>query len=302
MSSRELVVLGTASQVPTRHRNHNGYFLRWDDVGVMIDPGEGTQRQMTLNGVRTSRIHHICITHFHGDHCLGLAGLIQRISLDGVQHEVFVHYPASGEAYFQRLSHASIFVNRARLVPRPFDAAGPLFMGDGYTLSTQKLQHTVPCGGFRIQEEARRSVDAKAAARLGVRGRLVGELVREGQVTVGDRVVTLDEVSIARRGQSAAIVMDTRPCPGALELSRGADLLICESTYLQTESAEAWERGHMTAAQAATLARDAGARRLVLTHFSQRYPQVQVFLDEAGPIFSDVVAAEDGTVVQVPKR
>ena len=302
MSSRELVVLGTASQVPTRHRNHNGYFLRWDEVGIMVDPGEGTQRQMTFHGVRTSRIHHICITHFHGDHCLGLAGLIQRISLDAVPHEVFVHYPASGEAYFQRLRHASIFVDRSRLVPRPFDASGPLFKGKGYTLSTQQMEHTVPCWGFRIQEDDRRSVDSAAAARLGVKGRLIGQLVRDGQVTIGDRVVQLDEVSRPRRGQAAAIVMDTRPCSGALELSRNADLLICESTYLQSESAEAWERGHMTAAQAATLAREAGAQKLVLTHFSQRYPKVQVFLDEARPIFSEVVAAEDGSVVQVPKR
>ena len=302
MSNRELVVLGTASQVPTRHRNHNGYFLRWDDIGIMVDPGEGTQRQMVMHGVRTSRIHHICITHFHGDHCLGLAGLIQRISLDGVQHEVHVHYPASGEVYFQRLRRASIFVDRSRLVPRPFDRPGTLFTGDGYTLSTEMLAHTVPSWGFRLQEDDRRSVDGKAAAALGVTGPRVGQLVREGHITVGDRLIRLEEVSFARRGQSAAIVMDTRPCEGALELSRGVDLLVCESTYLQTEAAESWERGHMTAAQAATLARDAGARKLVLTHFSQRYPNAQVFLDEARPIFDNAVAAEDGAVIAVPKR
>jgi len=302
MSSRELVVLGTASQVPTRHRNHNGYFLRWDEIGVMVDPGEGTQRQMTLAGVRTSRIHHICITHFHGDHCLGLAGLIQRISLDGVPHEVFVHYPASGEAYFQRLRRASIFVDRSRLVPMPFNAPGVLFTGDGYTLSTKELDHTVPSWGFRIQEDDRRSVDSKAAAKLGVKGPMVGQLVRDGQVTVGDKLVRLEQVSFPRRGQAAAIVMDTRPCSGALELSRGVDLLICESTYLESEATESWERGHMTAAQAATLARDSGARKLVLTHFSQRHPDVAVFLEEAKPIFREVVAAEDGAVVRVPKR
>ena len=136
MSSRALVALGTASQVPTRHRNHNGYFIRWDEVGILVDPGEGTQRQMILAGVRASRIHHICITHFHGDHCLGLAGVIQRISLDGVAHEVHVHYPASGEAYFQRLRRAGIFQDRSRLVPCPFDAPGILLEGKWYSLST----------------------------------------------------------------------------------------------------------------------------------------------------------------------
>ncbi|HWM97084.1 MAG TPA: MBL fold metallo-hydrolase, partial [Streptosporangiaceae bacterium] len=79
MSNRELVVLGTASQVPIRRRNHNGYFLRWDAEGLLFDPGEGTQRQMQFAGVAASQISRICITHFHGDHCLGLPGVLQRM-------------------------------------------------------------------------------------------------------------------------------------------------------------------------------------------------------------------------------
>jgi ribonuclease Z len=302
MSSRALVVLGTASQVPTRHRNHNGYFIRWDDVGILVDPGEGTQRQMILAGVRASRIHHICITHFHGDHCLGLAGIIQRISLDGVPHEVYVHYPASGEAYFRRLRRASIFQDRSRLVPMPFSEPGELFRGDGYTLHTDLLDHTVPAWGFRVQEDDARSLDRAKLAATGLRGPLVGRLVKEGKVEVDGRTVRLEEVSVPRPGQSLAIVMDTRPCDGAVRLSRGVDLLVCESTYLKTELEEAWERGHMTAAQAAQLAVDASVRALVLTHFSQRHPDHTAFLDEARPIFDPCVAAEDGMVIPVPKR
>lgn len=303
MSSRALVTLGTASQVPTRHRNHNGYFIRWDDVGVLIDPGEGTQRQMILAGVRASRIHHICITHFHGDHCLGLAGVIQRISLDGVPHPVHVHYPASGEVYFQRLRRASIFQDKSHIVPCPFDAPGELFSTDAYSLSTDVLDHTVPTFGFRVQEHDRRSLDAEALAQLGLKGPRVGQLLRDGVVELVDgRRVELDAVSVARDGQSVAVVMDTRPCDGALRLAREVDMLVCESTYLSSEEREAWDRGHMTAGQAAHLARDAGARTLVLTHFSQRHPDHNAFLDEARPIFGDCVAAEDGMVLPLPKR
>src|SRR5438128_688183 len=96
MSARELVVLGTASQVPTRYRNHNGYLLRWDDEGFLFDPGEGTQRQMIFAEVAATAVTRVCITHFHGDHCLGLAGVSQRISLDGAPHLVHAYYPASG--------------------------------------------------------------------------------------------------------------------------------------------------------------------------------------------------------------
>jgi ribonuclease BN (tRNA processing enzyme) len=92
---RELVVLGSASQAPTRYRNHNGYLLRWDGDDILFDPGEGTQRQLVLADARVGSIERICITHFHGDHCLGLPGVVQRMSLDGVPHPVELCYPAA---------------------------------------------------------------------------------------------------------------------------------------------------------------------------------------------------------------
>ena len=101
MSPRELVVLGTASQVPTKQRNHNGYLLRWGEEGLLFDPGEGTQRQMAYAGVSVTDITRIAVTHFHGDHCLGLPGVIQRINLDRVSHPVDVYYPPIAE----RVSH-----------------------------------------------------------------------------------------------------------------------------------------------------------------------------------------------------
>src|SRR3954452_7904984 len=103
MSTREFVVLGTASQAPTRSRAHNGYLLRWDGEGILFDPGEGTQRQFTHAGVSATAVTRICITHFHGAHGLGLPGMIMRLALDGGRLPVPVHYPASGEEYFQRL-------------------------------------------------------------------------------------------------------------------------------------------------------------------------------------------------------
>src|ERR1700680_2459252 len=117
MSTREAIFLGTASQVPTKRRNHNALMLLWDDLGILFDPGEGTQRQMIYAGLTATQITHICITHFHGDHCLGLAGIIQRLSLDRVLHSVEVIYPASGQAYFERLRHASIYSEAVTLVP-----------------------------------------------------------------------------------------------------------------------------------------------------------------------------------------
>ncbi|MCB9567477.1 MAG: ribonuclease Z [Myxococcales bacterium] len=302
MSARELVVLGTASQVPTRYRNHNGYFLRWDAEGILFDPGEGTQRQMIVPGVTASMITRICITHFHGDHCLGFASMVQRISLDRVPQTVHVYYPGSGQVYYDRLRRASIFHDVSHIEAHPINAPGELFESGELSLRTLPLDHGVDAWGYRLQERGSRTMLPEKLAAAGLRGPAVGELLRDGQVRVGDRIVKVEEVSVERPGQSMAFIMDTRLCDNAFELARGVDLLVCESTYLDEDADKAHANGHMTAREAAILARDAGARRLVLTHFSQRYQSTKPFVAEAREIHADAVAARDGDTIPVPKR
>ncbi len=288
--------------MPTRHRNHNGYLLRWDGVGLLFDPGEGTQRQMIHAGVSASQLHHICVTHFHGDHCLGLAGLVQRLSLDGVTQTVRVHYPASGQVYYDRLRHASIFQDKARVLACPIRAPGPLPTDGAFTLTALPLAHTVPAWGYRVDEPAGRRLLPERLDAAGVVGAARARLLRDGAVEVGGRVVTVDEVSAPRPGQAVAVVMDTAVCPNAVELARGVDLLLIESTYLDDDEAEAAERGHLTARQAARIGREAGARRVVLTHFSQKHPDLAPFLAQAGEEHPDVLAVSDGDVVPLPPR
>ncbi len=302
MSARELIALGTASQVPTRYRNHNGYLLRWDDEGFLFDPGEGTQRQMIYAGVTTAAITRICITHFHGDHCLGLAGISQRISLDRVPHTVHVYYPGSGQVYYDRLRQASIFHDVAVVEPHPISAPGEIHGDSKLTLSTLPLEHGVEAWGYRLQERDSRTMLPERLAAAGVRGPMVRKLMQDGQSEVDGRTVLLDEVSLHRRGQSVAFVMDTRVCDNAVELARDVDLLICESTYLDCDADKAHDHGHLTAAEAAKIAARAGARKLVLTHFSQRYTSVEPFVTEARQYFENVVAANDGDTIGVPAR
>jgi ribonuclease Z len=303
MSTREIVFLGTSSQVPTKTRNHNAMFLFWDDIGVLFDPGEGTQRQMTLAGISATRITHIAITHFHGDHCLGLAGVIQRLSLDGTPHAVEVFFPASGQVYFDRLRNATIFHDAAKIVPRPFriqrDEIVELFNNNSLSLHAAALEHSVDCYGYRLQEADGRTMMPDLLARHGISGPMVGTLRKEGAVTINGATIKLEDVSLTKPGQSMALVMDTRPCNGARKLAQDVTLLVAESTYLNSEMREAHDHFHMTAEQSATLARDAGAKQLALTHFSPRYTSHQEFVDEASPIFPDVVVADDLIRVKV---
>ncbi|HEV8296992.1 MAG TPA: ribonuclease Z [Acidimicrobiales bacterium] len=302
MSSRELVVLGTASQAPTRYRNHNGYLLRWDREGLLFDPGEGTQRQFTFAGVAPSTITNICITHFHGDHCLGLPGMLQRLGLDGIAHPISLHYPASGQEYVDRLRHASIADERVDLRECPVtDATAPRDLG-AFVLRAARLTHRVDAFGWRIDEPPGRRMIASRLDALGVRGPEVGRLQREGRIEIDGRWIELDQVSEHRPGQSFAFIMDTAWCDAALELADNVDLLVCESTFLARDERLAEAYRHLTADQAGRLARQAGARRLVLTHFSQRYTDDEEFRAEAAAHVADVHVARDLDRVPVPPR
>ncbi|MFF7239119.1 ribonuclease Z [Streptomyces collinus] len=300
MSVRELVVLGTASQVPTRHRNHNGYLLRWDGEGILFDPGEGTQRQMLRAGVAAHDLHRICVTHFHGDHSLGLAGVIQRINLDRVPHEISAHYPLSGQRFFDRLRYATAYRETVRLTEAPVAADGNLAVTPSYTLEARRLSHPVESYGYRLTEpDGRRMLPGRLAAH-GISGPDVGRLQREGRL--GD--VTLDDVSETRHGQRFAFVMDTRLCDGVHALAEGCDLLVIESTFLDEDIELAVDHGHLTAGQAAGVARDAGVRHLVLTHFSQRYSDPGEFERQAraAGFEGELTVAHDLQRVPLPKR
>ncbi|MBG0563182.1 ribonuclease Z [Actinoplanes aureus] len=295
---RELIVLGTASQVPTRHRNHNGYLLRWDDEVILFDPGEGTQRQMLLAGLPVTPLRRICVTHFHGDHSLGLPGILQRVSLDRVPHPVTVHYPAGGQEFYDRLRHATSYWDNAEIVPSPV-GAGFVAETSAGRLTALPLWHSIETYGYRLVEPDSRRMLPALLAQHGISGPAVGELQRTGRL--GD--VTLDQVSTVRPGQRFAFVMDTGLCDNVYALAEGVDLLVIESTFLAEDAAMAAQVGHLTAGQAAAVARESGVRMLVLTHFSQRYQDATRFLDEARKEFEGpIVIAEDLLRVPLPPR
>ncbi len=305
MSVRRFTALGTASQVPNTRHNQHASFLKWDTEGFLFDPGEGTQRQMIFSGVTATEITKIFITHFHGDHCLGLPSILQRLSLDRVKHSIEIYFPASGMQYFENIRGISSFYDAAKIKPCPIKKSGVIFKDDNLTITAAELQHTIDTFGYRIQEYDSINFIPEKLDKLELAGPDVGLLKKNGSINHNGTAIKLEDVSFVKKGQTYAFVMDTKVCPAAVVLARNADLLVTESTFKDVDEDKATRFGHLTATQAAQIAKKAGAKALLLTHFSQRYaPPNDDFVSEARKVFPNTIQMKDkmSFVLERPKR
>ena len=293
MTVRDIVILGCSSQQPTRTRNHGAYLVRWNEEGFLFDPGEGTQRQFIFANIAPTCVNRIFVSHFHGDHCLGLGSMLMRLNLDKVTHPIHCYYPASGQTYFERLRFGTIYHQNIEVIEHPIRHEG-IVQDDGrFCIEARFLEHGVENLGWRITEAETRKFDKEKLLACGVKGPLVRTLEQEGSILIDGRQVYLNDVSQIRSGGVLAVTIDTLPCQAAIDLAKGANVLICESTYLEAHRHLAEKHHHLTAKQAAQIAKAAGVKQLILTHFSARYQDAEEFAREAREIFPNTWAAED---------
>ena len=216
------------------------------------------------------------------------------------------YYPAANREVFARLRQAALYRGDAlRLQERPVEADGTIAQAAAFRLEARQLSHTVPTFGYRLVEPDGRRMLAYRLAAAGVAGPDVGRLQRDGRVVARNRVVTLAEMSEPRQGHRFAFIMDTRLCDAAFALADGADLLVCESTFVAADAALAREYSHLTAGQAGRIARESGARLLVRTHFSQRYGAdagSRLAGEAAAEFGGEMVLANDLDRISVPRR
>ena len=288
MQDIRIIFLGTSAGMPTRARNVASVAVMLDGRVLLFDCGEGTQHQLMRSAVRFGAIEAIFLTHLHGDHLFGLPGLLASMSLNAREKPLALYGPA-GIAEFMRalpLYRTSFDVETHELAP------GRVRRGDGYSVDAASLVHSAACFGFRIVEDDRPGeFDVARAAALGLPpGPAYGRLQR-GESVGG--VKPSDVLGPARPGRRIVYCTDTRPCDNAIELARGADVLIHESTYASDMAEEAVQRFHATAAEAAAVAREAEVERLIITHISPRYAEPSALLAEARQVFAQTELAED---------
>jgi ribonuclease Z len=294
----EVTFLGTSAAAPSVHRGLSAQVISYRDQRYLIDCGEGTQRQILRAGIGFRRLNRILITHGHLDHILGLAGLLSTFA----RWEAIDHLEIYGGQWALERIHDLLFgvVLRGARPPMQIDlfpiTPGTLFEEAGLRCTAFPVLHRgSDCYGFRFEEPSRRPFLAEMAESLGVPpGPERSQLVAGKKIRLSDgRVVKPDDVlGPLRRGARLVHVGDCGNTKGLVKECKGADGLIIEATYLDVESELARQFGHITAREAAELARDAEVGQLFLTHISRRYRERDV-LEEAQNIFPDVTVVRD---------
>ncbi|MFL6213518.1 MAG: ribonuclease Z [Blastocatellia bacterium] len=296
----KVIPLGTSSGKPTLRRNVSATAVVRDGEWLLFDCGEGTQTQIARARLNPSRLVAIFITHLHGDHFNGLSGLLSTMGLDRRVRGLILVGPVGIREYLDTLARLKILYVNYPLEVREFaamKAVTPVYEASDYFVAARPLDHRIFTLGYRLEERDRPGrFDLERARALGIpEGPLYRKLQLGEDVQLSDgRIIHSSEVvGPPRPGKAIAYCTDTRPFAGTVELARGVDLIIHEATYTDDMAYEARDYGHSTAAQAAQIARDAEARRLLITHFSTRYADVAPLHEEARAVFPETLLAQD---------
>lgn len=293
----KLHILGTASQLPTRERSQNAYLLRWPDCdGILFDPGEGTQRQFTFAGISPGVVKKVFISHFHGDHCLGLPGIVQRLSLMQVPYPLEIYYPEEGEEYLQRLLYSSKFTQRIEIKCHPLKP-GCVIETDKYKIEAFKLKHNTPVLGYRLTHKAERHMNIGMLTKKGISGKMVGELKNSGSINYEGKTYIKEDYSYPGQEKVFAYVLDTGMCEQIIPLIDHADAVLMEATYLETENKLAERFNHMTAEKAAAYAYNNNVGKLILTHYSERYKDLKLVEKAVEKVFENTHIAHDFDII-----
>jgi len=300
--SIEITFLGTGSMVPTKERNVVGMFLSYKNKGLLMDCGEGTQRQMNIAGINRNKVNYVFLSHWHGDHVSGVIGLIQTLGNQQIQNEekpvLHIYGPKETEERMEHMLKTCIFENKVileihEIIPKRNEMLTILDTEDFY-IQTALLEHGIPCLGYTfIEKDTRRMNMNKLKEYNLTHGPVIGQLQNGETITHNNQAITPEMVSELKKGLKITFILDTGLCENAIALAQDSDLLVCEATYSSELGEKAENYKHMTARDAALLANNANVKRLIITHISQRYKTSGEVLDDAKSVYENVEVAHD---------
>ncbi len=292
----KVTFLGTGSAIPTVRRNHPAMLLQYKAENILVDCGEGTQRQFRKAKINPCKITKILISHWHADHVLGLPGLFQTLMLNGYNRKLEIYGPRGTKEKMR--VYFDLFIKKGeKLDLEVHEVSDKIFFdNEDFYLESASLDHDAPTNAYAFVVKEKMRLDKKKLEKLKLpNSPLIGELTKGKVVEINGKKVDGKKLIYKESARKVSFVMDTRYCENAVKISKGADVLVCESSFSKEEGEKLLgERAHLSSVDAAKIAKKAKVKGLVLVHLSQRYEAIpKVILKEAKEVFPDVIIPED---------
>lgn len=292
MEKMSINFLGTGNAVPTKIRNHTAILVSFNNESILFDCGEGTQRQYRYAELSPSKLTKLFITHWHGDHILGIPGLLQTLAMQDYQKTLDIYGPRGTANNMQLLSE---LFKDFKINYKIHELDSNIIENKLWKIESLQMSHGIACNGYSITIKDRTHLDKKKLKKYKLpNSPLLRDLVQGKDIKHNGKLIKAKSICYTEKGKKITIIMDTGMNENAIRLAKDSDILIIESTFSNEETEQAKEYHHLTASQAATIAKKAGVKKLILTHISQRYEHNTKLIEkEAKKIFKNTTIAKD---------
>jgi ribonuclease Z len=290
----EIVFLGTASMMPTTERAQTAVYMSYQNEHFLFDCGEGTQRQLRIAGISPAKITRVFLTHWHGDHFFGLPGLLENMAKHKAQKIIDVYGPKGTKKHLTNLITHFFLKNKITVRIHEIHKNGIFLNEDTFSLRATHVKHGIPCVAYTFEEKPKRKIKMDYLKQRDIpEGPLLRQLQDGKSITFRGKKISVKEATYLQPGKRIALILDTEMDAAFVAAAKEADFLICESTFHSSLADKAKEYFHLTAKEAALIAKKAKVKKLVLTHFSQRYKDVRELEQEAKDIFPATIVSHD---------
>ncbi|MFA5176263.1 MAG: ribonuclease Z [Candidatus Nanoarchaeia archaeon] len=296
----KIIFLGTAAMQPTKDRSLFSIILNYNEESIMIDCGEGTQRQMKIAGLKPTKLTKILISHMHGDHLFGLPGLMQYLRANDYQKTLEIYGPSKLKDFLSCVIKTGTIEENIKYNINEIKE-GIIYSGKDFSIKALKLDHTGICYGFQFIEHDKRKIDLSYLKKFGLKQHPILKNLQQGKDIIWDgKKISANKATKLIKGKKIAFILDTKLCKNCYELAKDSDVLISEATYLDELKDRAELYKHMTVKQVAEIAKKANIQKLILTHFSQRYKDTKELENEAKKYFKkQVICAKDFLEIEI---
>ncbi len=294
----DITFLGTAGSAPTKERALPAVAIEYDGNVFLFDCSEGTQRQLMEYSINPFKIKAIFITHLHGDHVIGVAGLVRTLALLNRVEPLYIYVPEGEEKKVNLLITFDNALINYKVVIKGI-RTGTIFKGKTFMINAFRLEHSIKTYGFLFKENDKLHFIKEKSLALGLKGEMFSKFSKTGTMLINGKRIKLKDVTTIEKGKKIVYATDTRPTKNTVLTSANADLLIHEATYSDVLKDLAVQRKHSTAKEAATVAKKAKVKILILFHLSSRYADAEPLLKEAKSVFKDTSIAYDGLKLSI---